>query len=50
MSSMGKRVTIVIDDTVNKKLRIIQAKRIGKSSNHVSFSKILNDELRKTLK
>ena len=46
---MGRRFTIVIDDVLDKKLRIIQAKRIAKSLHHVSFSKILNDELRKTL-
>ncbi len=46
---MGRRFTVVIDDVVDKKLRIIQAKRIAKSLQHVSFSKILNEELRKTL-
>ena len=50
MIGMAKRVTIIIDDAIDKKLRIIQAKRIEKSSNHVSFSKILNEQLRKTLK
>jgi hypothetical protein len=46
----SKRVTIVIDDDLVKKLRIIQAKNIIKSKESVSFSSVVNDELRKDLK
>ena len=47
---MAKRVTIVLDDEVIKKLRIIQAKKITKSKESVSFSSVINDELRKIIK
>ena len=46
----GKRVTIVLDDFLAKKLRIIQSKKISKSNKHVSFSSVINEELRKALK
>ena len=47
---MGKRLTIVLDDEVVKKLRIIQAKKISKSANSVSFSNVINTELQRILK
>jgi len=47
---MSKRVTIVLDDDLVKKLRTIQSKNIAKSKESVSFSSVINDELRKTLK
>ena len=47
---MSKRVAIVLDDDLVKKLRIIQSKNIAKSGNSVSFSGTVNDELRKALK
>jgi len=46
----GKRVTVVLDDVLAKKLRIIQAKKISKLTKHISFSRVINEELRKTLK
>jgi len=45
----SKRITVVLDDEVVKKLRIIQSKKISKSIEHVSFSEVVNDELRKSL-
>ncbi len=48
--SMSKRVTIVLDDDLIKKLRIIQAKNIVKSKKSVSFSSVVNNELRKAIK
>ena len=45
-----KRVTIVLDDSVAKKLRVIQSKKISKSNKSVSFSSVINEELRKALK
>ena len=47
---MSKRVTTVLDDDLVKKLRIIQSKKISKLSKHVSFSRVINDELRKAVK
>ncbi|MCZ6581604.1 MAG: hypothetical protein O6761_00310 [Thaumarchaeota archaeon] len=47
---MSKRVTIMIDDDLDKKIRTIQAKLIQKQQSSYSFSKVLNETLRKTLK
>ena len=47
---MSKRITIMLDDDLDKKLRIIQAKRIRKTHRSYSFSQCLNDVLRRKLK
>ena len=47
---MAKRITIMIDDVIDKKLRLIQAKQIAKTSSSVSFSQVLNETLRRQLK
>jgi len=47
---MAKRVTIVLDDEISKKLRIIQAKQVKTATKSVSFSSIVNQQLRKSLK
>ena len=47
---MSKRVTIVIDDDLDKKLRLHQAKRIQQEQSSCSYSKVLNESLRKVLK
>ena len=47
---MAKRVTIVIDDDIIKKLRFIQAKKIYQTKCSVSFSSVVNESLRKVLK
>ena len=47
---MGKRITIMLDDELIAKLRIIQAKNIRLLAEHVSFSKIINMELKAALK
>ncbi len=47
---MPKRITVVLDDELDKKLRIIQSKKIRKSKKSVSFSSVINEELRKSLK
>ena len=44
---MGKRITIVLDDDLLKKLHEIQAKQIKKTQKSVSFSRVLNEVLRK---
>ncbi len=45
-----KRITIVLNEDLAKKLRVIQSKKVSKSIEHVSFSRVINDELRKALK
>jgi len=47
---MGKRITIVLDDDLIKKLREKQAKLIKKSAKSVSFSRVMNETLRQSLK
>jgi len=47
---MSKRITIMIDEDNDKKLRLIQAKQIAKTSSSVSFSQVLNEAIRKQLK
>jgi hypothetical protein len=47
---MAKRITIMIDDEINKKLHLIQAKEITKTNSSVSYSQVINDMLRKQLK
>jgi len=45
----AKRVTIMIDDDLDKKIRILQAKKIQKENSSVSYSRMINDCLRKKL-
>jgi hypothetical protein len=47
---MAKRITIMIDDDLDKKLRAIQAKAIQATSSSVSYSKVMNETIRKNLK
>ena len=47
---MGTRITIILDDDLLKKLREKQGKLIKVSTKSVSFSRVLNEILRKSLK
>ncbi len=47
---MGKRITIMIDEDLERKLRLIQAKTIASTKEGVSFSQVLNKTLRKSVK
>ncbi len=47
---MTKRVTVVLDDDIVMKLRERQAKLIKETASSVSFSRILNETVRKSLK
>jgi len=47
---MGKRITVVLDDDLIKKLREKQAKQIKESSKSVSFSSVVNTTIRKSIK
>lgn len=44
---MGKRVTVLIDDDLDKKIRAKQAKTILEEQRSYSYSKIINETLRK---
>ncbi|WP_179361845.1 hypothetical protein [Nitrosopumilus oxyclinae] len=44
---MGRRVTIMIEDSLDKKIRQFQAKTIHKKNSTYSYSKAVNDLLRK---
>jgi len=47
---MSKRITISLDDVLIKKLHEKQAKLIKKSAESISFSRVVNETLRKNLK
>ncbi len=47
---MAKRITITLDDGLNKKLHELQAKQIKDSKKAISFSRVLNETLRQNLK
>jgi hypothetical protein len=47
---MGKRITVVLDDDLVKKLHDVQAKLIKDTTKSVSFSSVLNETIRKNLK
>ena len=47
---MSKRVTIMLDDDLVKKLRLKQTKLIQQETESVSFSKVINSVLELSLK
>lgn len=47
---MSKRVTIMIDDDNDKKLRLMQSKLIAQKQSSYSYSRVINEILRKMLK
>ena len=47
---MSKRVTIMVSDDLDKKIRMLQAKRIQQEQSSISYSQIFNEQLRKGLK
>lgn len=46
---IAKRITIMIEDDIDKKLRAKQAKFIQKNNASYSYSKVVNDTLRQAL-
>ena len=46
---LALRVTIMLDEDLAKKLRLLQAKRLKGSSKSISFSNVLNEVVRKGL-
>jgi hypothetical protein len=47
---MAKRVTIMIDEDLDKKLRVKQAKMIQQEQTSYSYSRVINETLRKVVK
>ncbi len=47
---MSKRVSVMLDDDLVMKLRILQAKKIKNSGKAVSFSKVVCETIHKDLK
>ncbi len=47
---MAKRITVTLDDELNKKIHELQAKQIKDSKKAKSFSRVLNETLRQNLK
>jgi len=47
---MKKRTTFMLDEDVMDRLRTIQAKMIQTTASSVSFSKVINEILRKGIK
>ena len=47
---MAKRITLMLDDDLLKKVHEIQAKQIKESQKSISFSRVMNEVLRKSLK
>jgi len=47
---MAKRITVVMDDDINKKLRRHQAKIIQQEQASCSYSRVVNVALRKVLR
>jgi len=44
---MAKRITIMLDDENLKKLRTLQSKMIKESEKSVSFSRVINEIIKK---
>jgi len=44
---LALRLTIMLDEDLTKKLRLLQAKRLKKSNKSISFSKELNEVVQK---
>ena len=46
---MKKRVTVMIDDKLDKKIRLLQAKKIQEENSSYSYSQVVNDIIRKAI-
>ncbi|MDH3340754.1 MAG: hypothetical protein OEL84_05660 [Nitrosopumilus sp.] len=46
---MAQRITVLLQDEIVKKLRLKQAKMIQDSSESISFSYVINEQLHKGL-
>ena len=46
---MAKRVTIMIEESLDKKIRLQQSKQIKETNGSVSYSKVINESLARVL-
>jgi len=46
---MAKRVTLMMDESIDKKLRLQQSKQIKETNASVSYSQVVNEALAKVL-
>ena len=46
---MAKRITIMLDDEIDKKIRLMQSKIIKKENKSVSFSSVINLRLKENI-
>jgi len=47
---MARRVTVMINDNLDKKIRLLQAKMIQKENKSISYSFVVNSILKNSLK
>jgi hypothetical protein len=47
---MSKRITVMIDEELDKKIRLLQAKKIVQEESSYSYSRVMNDCIRKSLR
>ena len=47
---MGKRVTLVIDENLDKKIRLRQAKLTKQNNAYYSYSRVVTEIVRKSIK
>jgi len=47
---MSKRITIMIDDDLDRRIRGIQGKKIMATHGSISYSKVINELVRKGVK
>ena len=50
IQNMNRRVTVMIDDDLNKRIRSLQAKMIQKENKSISFSHVVNLLLQDAMK
>ena len=50
IQKMNRRVTVMIDDDLNKRIRSLQAKMIQKENKSISFSHVVNLLLQDAMK
>ncbi len=47
---MSERITVMLDDDLARRLRLMQAKQLKETNRNVSFSQVLNNVVKEGLK